>query len=384
MRIGLDATAMVHGERAVRRNTRNLYAALVEHEEHEWALLCFNRAPTPPLIPSVRDKSHVSEYASRWPMRLLIPLWKYLGMGSAEHWLGAIDLLYAPDLYFPPTRQAPVLCTIRGLAYKAVPEMCAPEHVRSLNRAFAYARRHADYFLAVSETTKRDMLRLTDIPEDRIFVVSHGVDPAFRELPAATCRRFVKRRFNLDGPFMLYVGVIARHKNVQLLVEAMAKTAGRKQALCLVLAGPYQEPFTTRLRQRIADLGLQDRIILTGPLDQSNDELLHLYNAATALVFPSFYEGWCAPPLEAMACGTPVIASDVPAVAEVVDEAGVLLPVDDVDAWTQAMQHMCADAEWRRHWCKAGTAHVQRHTWAKSAARMIRVMERVAAQAAER
>jgi len=380
MRIGLDATAMVHGERAVRRNTQNLITALVEHEEHEWALLCFNRAPSPPLLPSMQAKNHVSEHPSRWPMRLMIPIWEHLGIGHAEHWLGAIDLLYAPDLYFPPTRGAPVLCTIRGLAYKAIPEVCAPEHVRSLNRAFAYARRHAHYFLAVSESTKRDMLQLTDIPEDRIFVVTHGVDPAFRELPAVACRRFVRQRFGLDGPYMLFVGVIARHKNVQLLVEAMARVAKEERELRLVLAGPYQEPFASQLRQRIADLGLQDRVLLTGPLDQSNDDLLHLYNAATALVFPSHYEGWCAPPLEAMACGTPVIASDVPAVAEVVDQAGILLPVADTVAWAQAMQRMASDEGWRRRWCTAGRAHARRYTWAGSAARLIRVMETITGQ----
>ncbi len=369
-RIGIDATAAIHGERAIRRNTRNLLRHLVclPGDDH-WALLYLGRGADRLDRPMLPNPASWSEQVCALPVRALVVAWRLLGRPTVESWLGALDLLYAPDLYFPPARRAPVMCTIRGVAYLVIPELCDPRHVRALVRGLAYARRHAQHFLAVSESTREDLVRYTDLPRERIRVVSHGVDPMFCRLDAAHCQRKVQARFQLDRPFFLYVGVVARHKNILGLLEAMALAAPKIPDVDLVLAGPF-EPLMTEARETVSRYGLTGRVRFLGPVDQQGEELVCLYNAALALVFPSFYEGWCAPPLEAMACGTPVLASDVPAVREVVADAGALISPRNVTAWAAAMIRAAEDAAWRAELVRRGREHVREHTWERAARRL--------------
>jgi len=371
MRIGLDATPLLHGERAVRRNSRNLLQQLTAIDNVDWRALYFDRKGNTEGRLGIDD-----EVLCRYPMKLLMPAWNSISWPSLE-WIAGddMDLFYAPDLYFPPAKRTPILTTVRGLAYLAVPEHCSIKNVQPLEKAFAYARKHADYFLAVSESTKQDILTLTDIPEEKIFVSSHGVDPVFRCVDAANSRMFVQHTFGVKRPYFLFVGAISTHKNVQLLVDALHRST--LDALDLVLAGPYEEPFTTQLRAHIASLGLSERVHLIGPISQGGDALVNLYTAAEAFLFPTFYEGWCAPPLEAMACGTVVISTQIPSVKEVTGSAAILLPVSDVEAWAVHMEKVVEDKQWQRGLIEAGLLHVRQHTWEKSAQKLLSVMQTI-------
>jgi glycosyltransferase involved in cell wall biosynthesis len=375
-RIAIEASIVLHGERAGLRHTRNLLDPLLRlHPEDDWALLYFDRrGTTPGRVPLPVIGAH--ERVSRLPMRLLLPPWRMLGWPPVERWLGRIDVLYAPDLHFPPARHAPVLCTIRGVAQLAIPQLCEPDTVRGLVQAFTYARRRAQHFLAVSESTRQDLLRYTDLPAERIHVVTHGVDPAFEPMNRARCRAFVGQRFGLSRPFALYVGVIGRHKNIMGLLEAMAAASPKVPDLDLVLAGPF-EPEIERARAFVARSGLEHRVHFLGAVGQQDDTLTQLYNAALALVHPTFYEGWCATPLEAMACGTPVVASDIPSVREVVGDAGVLVEPHDVEAWKNQLTRIAQDGAWRTALAGKGLRHVRQHTWERAARRLRHVLSLV-------
>jgi len=371
MRIGLDATPLLHGERAVRRNSRNLLQQLTAIDAVDWRAFYFDRKGNTAGRLGIDD-----EVLCRYPMKILIPAWKSMAYPSLEMLAGKdMDLFYAPDLYFPPAKRTPILTTVRGLAYLAVPEHCAIEKVQPLEKAFAYAREHADYFLAVSESTKQDMLALTDIPEEKIFVSSHGVDPVFRRVDEVSARAFVLEKFAVERPYFLFVGAISTHKNVKLLVDALNQA--RLDHVDLVLAGPHEQPFTEQLRAHIEHLGLSSRVHLIGSIGQEGDDLVNLYNAAEAFLFPTFYEGWCAPPLEAMACGTAVISTQIPSVQEVTDGAATLLPVDDIDAWAVHMEKVIEDKQWQLGFVEQGLEHVKTHRWDKSAKKLFHVMQSI-------
>jgi glycosyltransferase involved in cell wall biosynthesis len=369
MRIGFDATPLLHGERAIRRNSRNLLQHLVRIDDVHWRALYFDRKGDTQGRLGISD-----EVLCRYPMRMLMPAWKRIGWPSLETIAGKdMDLFYAPDLYFPPARRTPVLTTIRGIAYLAVPEHCSAEKVAPLQKAFDYSRKNADYFLAVSESTKQDLITFTDIPEDKIYVSSHGVDPVFRLVDHKAAREYVQKHFGVVREFFLFVGAISTHKNVQLLVDALHHSA--LNHIDLVLAGPHEQPFTNQLQAHIDDLGLTERVYLIGPVGQEGDELVYLYNAAEAFLFPTFYEGWCAPPLEAMACGTAVISTHIPSVIEVTEDAAVLLPVDDVGAWSVHMEKIIEDKQWQLALVEKGLEHVKKHTWDKSAKKLFHIMQ---------
>jgi glycosyltransferase involved in cell wall biosynthesis len=376
-RIGIDASIVLHGERAGQRHSRNLLKQLVgQFEQDDWRLLYFDRKGNTPGRISFVPSGVVHENVSRIPMRLLSNPWRILGSPAVEDWLGSIDVFYAPDLCFPPTRRAPVLCTIRGVAYLAIPKLCAPAQVRALTRAFAYARRRAHHFLAVSESTRQDLLRLTDLRADRIHVVTHGVDPVFRTLEREECRRAVLRKFGVSRHFLLYVGVIGRHKNITGLLRAFSDSGLHRQGLDLILAGPFESEIGT-MRSMVSRSGLESAVHFIGSVSQQDDTLVELYNAALALVHPSFYEGWCSTPLEAMACGTPVVGSDIPSVREVVQEAALLVPPDDIDGLKLALLRVVEDESCRADLAERGLAHAGQHTWERSAQRLRRVLARV-------
>lgn len=370
MKVGFDGTALLHGERAIRRTSRNLLKELTTIEEADWRALYFDRKRDSPGRLGLSD-----EVICRWPMRLLVPAWRGVGWPRLERIAGDdLDIFYAPDLYFPPSKKTAVLTTIHGMAYMVIPELCAPRNVALLNSAFHYARKHADYFLAVSESTRQDMLEFTDISADRIFVSSHGVDPVFVPIEKNKAREHVRSRYGVGKPFFLFVGAVSSHKNVRLLVDALHRATALKE-VDLVLAGPHEEPFATDLRTHIIATGLSQRVHLIGSIGQESDELTFLYSAAVAFLFPTFYEGWCSPPLEAMSCGTPVFSTLIPSVREVTGSAAVLLPVDEPDAWSVQMERIVHDAEWHASLVQHGLEHVMQHSWKASAIRLFDVMK---------
>jgi alpha-1,3-rhamnosyl/mannosyltransferase len=375
--IGIDASILLHGERAGKRHSRLLIRELVRRSAgDEWRLLYFDRkGATPGRIPLVPECG-VSDVISRIPMRLLSILWRRFGRPPAEAWLGPLDVLYAPDLWFAPTRRAPVLNTIRGLAYLVIPHLCEPGKVSALTNAFEYATRRGHHFLAVSQSTRDDILRSTDLPAERIHVVTHGVDPVFRPLDHAECCVSMKAKFGIERPFLLYVGVIGRHKNVMGLLSAYSASGLFREGIDLVMAGPFESEIKNA-RSFVFHKGLMEFVHFIGNVDQDDQSLVMLYNSAIALVHASFYEGWCATPLEAMACGTAVVAADIPSVREVVQDAAILAPPDEIDAWKDAMIRMAGDLTCRSALIEKGRLHVKRHTWKRSAKRLRKVLARV-------
>jgi glycosyltransferase involved in cell wall biosynthesis len=377
--IGIDGSILLHGERAGKRHSRNLLQQLVhQFDRDQWRLLYFDRRGNTPGRLVLGSNGSARETVSRIPMRLLSLPWQRLGCPSAEEWLGSVDVLYAPDLHFPPTRRAPILCTIRGVAYLAIPHLCDPVKVHSLTHAFEYARRRAHHFLAVSESTRQDLLQLTDLPPERIHVVRHGVDPVFRQLDRAECRMSVARRFAVERLFLLYVGVIGRHKNIMGILLAYAASGLHRRGVDLVMAGPFESEIKNA-RSFVAQKRLEKSVHFIGNVNPEDDSLVRLYNAAVALVHASFYEGCCATPLEAMACGTAVVASDIPPVREVVQDAAILVPPNDIDAWREAFIRIAEDETDRSVLVEKGLSPVRQHTWKGAAERLRQVLTRVMA-----
>ena len=376
-RIGIDASILLHGMRAGRRHSRNLLKQLIaSYHEDEWRLLYFDRKGNTPGRLFNSFNGNTREVISRTPMRLVLPFWRALGYPSVEDWLGSIDVFYAPDLYFPPAKKAPVLCTIRGVAYLTIPHLCQPSTVRKLTKSFAYARRRASHFLAVSESTRQDLLRLTDLPPDRIHVVTHGVDPVFKRQDPDECHASIKRKFGVHRLYLLYVGVIGRHKNVMGILRAYHAAKLCREGIDLIMAGPFESEIGAA-RSFVVHSGIDKFVHFTGNVTQEDNTLVELYNAALALVHPSFYEGWGTTPLEAMACGTPVVASDVPSVREVVKDSALLVPPDDLDALKIAMLEVAGNETSRTKLASKGLRHVAQHTWERAAKRLRQIIARV-------
>ena len=239
----------------------------------------------------------------------------------------------------------------------------------------------ADFYLAVSETTKLDMIKYLGIHSDLIHVVPHGVDPLFQYLrDRKSLAERLRRNFGIRKPYILYVGAIGRHKNVMAILTAYRRLLNRDQIPHdLVLAGPPDSAWQDA-QDFITAHSLQQSIFTLGQLSQDTPELTDLYNGADCFVFPSFYEGWCSPPLEAMACGTPVIASRRSSIPETLGNAALLIDPDEPEALAEQLSLVLNDRNLHADLVEKGFRRAGELSWSASALRLIDIYKKIEGQ----
>jgi glycosyltransferase involved in cell wall biosynthesis len=213
----------------------------------------------------------------------------------------------------------------------------------------------ADRILAVSENTRKDLLRLFRLPEERVEVIHTAISPTFRPLPTAETDQMLAR-LGISQPYFLFVGTLEPRKNVPSIVRALLTVRRAGVDARLVIVGKkgwgYEEVFTV-----IRSLNLASSVTYLGHLPEN--ELIAAYNGAMATVYPSFYEGFGLPPAESMACGTPVITSNVSSLPEVVGDAGIQVDPTSIEDIAAEMLHLIRDASLREELRKAGLKRAQ-------------------------
>lgn len=285
------------------------------------------------------------------------------------------------DLYHEPNH-IPLRCglrtvtTIHDLSVLVHPEWHPADRVRWYEEEFAAGLRQSRVLIAVSEYTKRDLVARLGVTPERVFVTYQAPRAAFRPRPAQEVAA-LRAQMALPERFFLYVGTLEPRKNLTGLLEAYAALPmGIRQRHPLLLAGAWgwkQEA----LRELLQRLALGDQVRTLGYL--GDDSLAALYAACTAFVWPTLFEGFGLPPLEALACGAPVIVSNTTSLPEVVGDAGCLLAPRDQAGWTDAMRRAAEDGAWRATMAAAGPVQAGRFTWDAFAEQTIRAYEAAAA-----
>jgi glycosyltransferase involved in cell wall biosynthesis len=237
--------------------------------------------------------------------------------------------------------------------------------------------------LAVSESTRRDAIRLLGIPAQKIHTTPNGVSSTFHPITDPQQRLACQRKYNLPDEFILFVGTIEPRKNLPVLLKAFQHLAGSTTA-SLVIAGHLGWMYEDVIQQ-IQALALRNRILLTGYI--SSEDLPIVYNLAKVFVYPSIYEGFGLPPLEAMACGTPVITTDISAMADYIGEAGILItpqavsgrsaPVFTIDdlVLADAIRSVLDSPTLQQQLSRQGQSQAARFTWRNTALATIKVYE---------
>jgi glycosyltransferase involved in cell wall biosynthesis len=261
-----------------------------------------------------------------------------------------------------PRLRCPAVVTVHDISYAREPALFSRRD-RALFRLVRGSVRRAARVVAVSEFTRADLCDYYGLEPARVVAIPNGVDPAFRPQPDAAER--VRERFGIVGPYVLCVGALQARKNLPRAIEAYGRLVGRTTECELVIAGGDRggrlDVLDAILRAR-----LTGRVHLVGHV--AAGELPALYSAATALFFPSLYEGFGLPALEAMACGTPVVASGTTGLAEAVGDAAVTADPLSVDALAEALGRVLQDAALRERLVRAGAARAAEFTWARAAA----------------
>lgn len=292
--------------------------------------------------------------------------WRSFRIAGENSWLIAqcrrrkIDLLHHAGGTMPMLRGARRVLTIHDLQYLYYPEYFAGMKLRFLKAMVPRSAEAARLVLTPSEFTRRTVIERLNIDPSIVITVPHGVSP--RESKHGT--HGMRSLYQLPGPFFLYPAITYPHKNHLVLLKAFAKLLKSQPKITLVLTGA-KGSMEVRVASEIRELGIEDRVRRLGYVP--SDDLDALYHEAVALVFPSRFEGFGAPVLEAMSRGCPVIAADATALPEVVGEAGCLVSPDNSDEWSQAMNEVLEDQEMRSRYAKLGTERARAFTWTRSA-----------------
>jgi len=369
-KITIDMSPTIHGSRAVSNCISCMARELIKYNDIEFNLLYFDyKFQTEKYLKPIGNQCR--EKIIPVPYKLLIPAWKTFSWPYLETIATKCDVLYINEFYFPPAKNTVVLATIHGLSYRVIPDKMPSRLAQSFNRGLSYILNHADYLVAVSETTKNELIRYVGVASERIYVVTHGVDKQFRQ---HTNKKKIWDRltsiYNLNRPYILYVGTIGIHKNIMGILSAYEKLSS-KVSIDLVLVGPPDSAWDSA-HQFVGERKLSDRVHFLGHVDET-ENLVDLYNGADLFVFPSFYEGWTSPPLEAMACGTPVITSNCSSLPETVGDAAIKVDPNNTEELAYEMERVLSDKTLQSELIKKGFDHVALHTWEKAAAKLIQV-----------
>jgi glycosyltransferase involved in cell wall biosynthesis len=385
MRIGFDGTCLAN-RRGFGRFSRLLLEALARRLEIEHQLVVIIDRPSleTVIIPDgteriVVDLGEAPTAAARAQGRRR--LGDILAMGRAVARAG-LDLMYFPATYtfFPVWNVPRLVVTMHDTLALAHPELVFPTRRGRLAWLLKehIAARMAECIVTVSETSRRDLQDWFRLPAHKLRVITEGPAPIFR--PGATSEESDRILIKLSIPptsrFLLYVGGLSPHKNLPRLVEAFARLA--EPDLLLILVGDVKDVFHTHVPQieaTIAREELKDRVLLAGFVPDA--ELVHLYRRAYALVQPSLMEGFGLPAVEAMACGTPVIASRAGSLPEVVGDAGLLFDPTDLPSITTTIRRIIAEPRLRDDLARRALDRASFFTWERSAAALLNCFEQL-------
>ncbi|NJN15189.1 MAG: glycosyltransferase family 4 protein [Oscillochloris sp.] len=368
MHIGIDASRLAITRRTgTERYSSEIIAALARIDRRNRYTLYTNGLPAalPLLGPNVALRN------------IPLPrLWTHARLGL-ELRIHAPDVSFIPAHVVPLIRPARCVVTIHDLGYLAFPQAHTARRRFELDLTTRWSCRAATRVIAISQATADDLVRHYGVDRAKIRVVHHGIAAAqFRPPDDPGLIAAVRRRHTLDAAYFLYVGTLQPRKNLARLINAFAPVAAANPAISLVLAGRrgwLSEP----IERRISELGLEQRIRLTDYL--ADEDLVPLLAGSLAFVFPSLYEGFGMPVLEAMACGAPVLTSTTSSLPEVAGDAAMLVDPHDETAITAALHRLATDATLRADLRSRGLAHVAGFSWERCARETLAVLREAAA-----
>ena len=341
MRIAFDGQLFLKGNKTgIAWNAHNLILELSRYPENECVIQCFSRGA------SREQLSQLDEYVEAgcrierctWFSQVLYKLlWNFIPIPYSLFFKTNSDVTQFFNFVIPPGVKGKRITIVHDMAYMACPQTVQKKTRNWLRLSMKGTSRRADHIITVSEFSKQEIVNYLQVPPEMITVVPNAVDHKIYHpnYPKYQIKHALEK-YHISDEYFLYLGTIEPRKNISRLIEAYAQLCQeRKQVPLLVLAGGkgwyYEEIFAL-----VDKYHLKDRVIFTGYVDQKDCPLL--MNGAIAFVFPSLYEGFGMPPLEAMACGTPVITSNTTSLPEVVDDCGILVNPESEEEISGAMK----------------------------------------------
>ena len=377
-RIGIDYTAAARETAGIGRYARELINAILRIDKRNSYVLMSGSAGLGPvwdeqkenlrsLMPTHRLTLRSIPITDDWMARL----WQRLRLPiPAELITGRVDLFYSPNFVLPPLLPGTLsLLTIHDLSFMRYPETFPDKLQTYLSKAVQRSVGRATHIVSDSEATRQDLVALFGTDPAKITTLHLGVSPSFTPIQTQDERQVLRDRYNIgDRPYILALGTVQPRKNYVRLMQALDPIANKINCDLVIVGRPawLSDPILEQAAKR-------SHVKMLGFVDDG--DLPAMYRQSALLVYPSLYEGFGLPPLEAMACGTPVIASSASSVPEAVGKAGLLIDPLDVDAWTEAIHQMFEDTVLRDELIAKGFTHSAQFTWERAAEQWLEIVQ---------
>ncbi len=393
-KIGVDGSCWIN-KRGYGRYTREIFFALFKRNSRHQYRFFMDAAtarsatdlPDHVEVVVVNTREAAVQAAGASGSRSLSDIWAMSRAVQAQG--NDLDVFYFPSVYsfFPVRLPGKVIVTIHDTIAERFPRLIFPNRKAEFfwRLKVQWAIRNAGLITTVSESAKRAIMQQFRLPDSAIQIVSDAVGPEFHPIVDGDTVNKVMADYGLtDAPFILYVGGISPHKNLATLIDAFSLLVedGSAGNTRLVFVGDFKgDVFFSSyasLQTKMESLTLGGRIIFTGYVP--DEQIVHFYNAATVLALPSFDEGFGLPAVEAMACGTPVAASNAGSLPEVVGEAGLYFNPNSALEMSQCLHRLLSDQALRERLGAAGKRRAGEYTWDRAAREALSAFESVIAK----
>ena len=369
--IVIDASPAVHHKAGLGRYAEDLIGALVQRSDPKRLGVFYHNAPRARPSPAIASLPAITSPLGSYPWRLRALLAQIANAGQdqvlAE--LGPVDLFHATEHLLPRFKRAPTVFTLHDLIFRAYPRFHLPRNWIYLQLAIPLFLRRATRVICVSDWTRRDAERLYGLPRAKTHVVHEGVHARFGPVADPARRAAARAKYELPERYLLALSTIEPRKNLLTLFDALARLDNTKLggwADVPLIVGGRQGWLTDETYAAVKARGLEGRVRFAGFI--GDEDLPAVMSQAALFCFPSLYEGFGFPPLEAMACGAPVLSSDASSLPEVLGDAAEYAAPTDPAAWARAIERLLSNEEARNGLAVRGPAQAARFTWARAAA----------------
>ena len=370
LRVGIDANPLLGHRAGVGNYTARLLAAMLELGR-DWDFLLYSNRPLGQLEQPLAAATPVPAYFSysHW-------LWMQLVLPGIIDRSGP-ELLHYTNSLAPLRRSRPYVLTVHDASLFLHSRHHPKARLLTVRSILPYVARRASAIITMSHNARRDLVKVLGLPKERIEVIYEAAPGSFHRNLDQAYRSAMRSKYGLPDRYLLYVGTLEPRKNLARLIRAFWRLRQQGFRYQLLLVGPsgwHMNGFDSEIEQ----LDLQDSVRMLGYVPA--EDLPGIYALASVFVFPSLYEGFGLPPLEAMACGVPVLTSNNSSLAEICGEAAHLVNPRDEEELAAGLRDLLRDPEWRADLVRKGRRRARDFSWTKAARQTMALYERVLQQ----
>lgn len=370
MRIGIDATALPPQPVGAGNYIIQLIRSLAGMEAvHEFIIFA---QPIGQDLIDLPDKNAVEWVIVDERSSGSRLIWEQLFLPNLVHKAG-LNLLHSLHYTRPVRLPCKSVVTFHDMTIFLYPELHTLARRLYFPRMMKFSAGRADELITVSDSTRDDLIRILNIDPLKVTTTHLGVNPGYKIIDDGDKKKRISEKYSLPENFILYVGLVEPRKNLPVLIESYRRLIENELDYELVIVGRYGWMYEEVLEQ-VRQLNLEHTVRFLGYVPQ--EDLPLVYNLASLFVYPTIYEGFGLPALEAMACGVPVITSDVSSLPEIVDGAGLLIPVNDSSALFETMVKVLTDEEMRKDLIRKGPQRAAEFSWSKTAQLTLQVYQK--------